>query len=80
MATAVQSPVRPAVPFRTLETCRYASARGIRPGEVNDEYCGFISSVRQSSLHWDPNRLHRQVTLIWNEEARVPRLGLKPVR
>ena len=60
---------------------RYASARGIRPCDINDEVIvGFIAAVRNGSLHRAPNRLHRQVTLIWNEAAaRVPGLGLQPV-
>jgi hypothetical protein len=31
------------------------------------------------SLHRKPNLLHRQVTVIWNEAARDPSLGLPPV-
>ena len=58
---------------------RYASARGIKPGDVNDDVIvAFIAAVRNGSLHRQPNRLHRQVTLIWNEvAARVPGLGLR---
>jgi integrase len=59
---------------------RYASAHGIRPGEINDDVIdGFIAAVRQGSLHRHPNKLHRRVTLIWNEAAREPALGLQPV-
>ena len=59
---------------------RYASTRGIEPGEINDNVIvGFITAVREESLHRNPNRLHRQVALIWNEAARDPKLGLKPV-
>lgn len=60
---------------------RYASAHGIKPGEVNDDVIvGFIAAVRNGSLHRQPNRLHRQVTLIWNEAAaRMPGLGLQTV-
>jgi integrase len=59
---------------------RYASTRGIEPGEINDTVIvGFITAVREESLHRNPNRLHRQVALIWNEAARDPKLGLKPV-
>jgi hypothetical protein len=51
---------------------RYASAKGIEPKEVNDAAIeGFIDAVRQSSLHRKPNDLHRQVTLIWNEVAKL---------
>jgi integrase len=59
---------------------RYASAKGIKPCEINDEvFAGFIAAVRQGSLHRHPNKLHRQVTLIWNEAARDPELALQPV-
>src|SRR5262249_39187118 len=59
---------------------RYASAHGITPGDVNDDVIvGFIAAVRQESLHRQPDTLHRQVTLIWNEAAREPALGLQPV-
>jgi len=59
---------------------RYASAKGIKPCEINDEVVsGFITAVREGSLHRHPNKLHRQVTLIWNEAARVSELGLQPV-
>jgi integrase len=58
----------------------YASAQGIKPSEINDEViAGFIAAVRQGSLHRQPNKLYRQVTLIWNEAAREPALGLQPV-
>src|SRR5262249_46678853 len=59
---------------------RYASSRCIEPNEVNDEgIAGFIAGVRDSSLHPNPNALHRQTTLIWNEVARDPELGLQRV-
>jgi hypothetical protein len=59
---------------------RYASAEGIEPGDINDAAIdGFIAAVREGSLHQNPKALHRQVTLIWNEAARDPKLGLKPV-
>ena len=59
---------------------RYASANGIEPSAVNDEVIvAFIAAVRGESLHRNPNLLHRQVTLIWNEAARDPSLGLQPV-
>jgi hypothetical protein len=59
---------------------RYASMQGIEPGEINDNVIGgFITVVREESLHRNPNRLHRQVTLIWNDAAHDPKLGLKPV-
>jgi integrase len=58
----------------------YASAHGIDPGEINDDViAGFIAAIRQESLHRHPNKLHRQVTLIWNEAAREPAVGLQPV-
>jgi integrase len=57
---------------------RYASFRGIDPEAVNDAtVVDFIAAVREQSLHGTPNRLHRQVTLIWNEAARDAKLGLK---
>jgi len=57
---------------------RYASAKGIEPKEVNDAAIeGFISAVREGSLHRKPNDLHRQVTLIWNEVAKLS--GLQSV-
>jgi integrase len=56
---------------------RYASAQGIVPKAVNDEViAGFIAAVRAGSLHRKPDALHRQVSLIWNEAARDPALGL----
>jgi integrase len=59
---------------------RYASGRGIVPKEVNDEVIGgFIAAVRTRSLHGKPDRLHRQVSLIWNEAAQGPELGLRRV-
>ena len=59
---------------------RYASAQGIAPKEINDEVIGgFIAAVREGSLHRKPNALHRQVSLIWNEAARDPALGLQVV-
>jgi integrase len=58
----------------------YASANGIEPGTVDDEVIvSFVGAVREGSLHRNPDRLHRQVTLIWNEAARDPNLGLQPV-
>jgi integrase len=59
---------------------RYASAKGIKPQEINDEIInGFMVAVREGSLHQKPKALHRQVTLIWNEAAQDPELGLKSV-
>jgi hypothetical protein len=62
-----------------MRLARYSSARGIRPRDINDDVVSaLIAEVRNGSLHRNPNRLHRQVTLIWNEVAvRVP--GLKMV-
>ena len=58
----------------------YASAKDIQPKGVNDEIIdGLMAAVREGSLHQNPKALHRQVTLIWNEAARDPELGLKPV-
>jgi integrase len=59
---------------------RHASAKGVEPADVNDAlFAGFISEVRQGSLHRNPNAFYRQVTLIWNEAASDPSLGLQPV-
>jgi integrase len=59
---------------------RHASAKGIGPKDVNDAVItGFISEVRQGSLHRNPNALYRLVTLIWNEAATDPSLGLQLV-
>ena len=58
----------------------YATSKAIEPANINDEVIAeFITSVREGSLHRKPNALHRQVTLIWNEAARDPRLGLRAV-
>ena len=57
-----------------------ASAKGIQPAGINDEIINeFMAAVREGSLHQNPKALHRQVTLIWNEAARDPELGLNPV-
>ena len=59
---------------------RFASARGLAPKEINDEVIGdLIAAVREQSLCPRPTVLHRQVTQIWNEAARDPALGLRPV-
>ena len=59
---------------------RYASAQGIVPEDVNDDVIGgFITAVREGSLHRKPDALHRQVSLIWNEAVRDPALGLQLV-
>jgi hypothetical protein len=59
---------------------RYASGQGIAPKEVNDEVIGgFIAAVRAGSLHGKPDKLHRQVSLIWNEAAEGLELGLRRV-
>jgi integrase len=50
----------------------YASANRIEPDQVNDATIeGFIAAVRDGSLHRKPNVLHRQVTVIWNEVAKL---------
>ena len=60
---------------------RYASAHGIKPREINDDVIdAFIAAVRKGSLHRNPNKLHRQVTLVWNEVAAArPELSLQLV-
>jgi hypothetical protein len=58
----------------------YASAEGIAPKDVNDQVIDrFIAAVREGSLHRQPNVLHRQVALIWNEAAQDASLGLRLV-
>jgi len=57
---------------------RYASANGIDPEQINDASIeSFIAAVREGSLHRKPNDLHRQVTLIWNEVAKLS--GFRPI-
>jgi integrase len=59
---------------------RFASARGLTPKEINDKVIGeLIATVREQSLCPRPTVLHRQVAQIWNEAARDPALGLRPV-
>jgi integrase len=59
---------------------RFASARQLAPHQINDEVIGeLITAVREQSLHPRPTVLHRQVAQIWNEAARDPALGLRPV-
>ena len=59
---------------------RFASARGLAPKDINDEVIGdLIAAVREGTLCPRPTVLHRQVTQIWNEAARDPALGLRPV-
>jgi integrase len=59
---------------------RFASARGLAPKDINDEVIAeLIAAVRAQSLCPRPTVLHRQVTLIWNEAARDPALGLRSV-
>ena len=59
---------------------RYASRRGIAPKDVSDKVVSdFIAEVREESLHRKPDALHRQVSLIWNEAAQDPALGLRRV-
>ena len=56
-------------------------AHGIKPREINDDViAAFIAAVREGSLHRNPNKLHRQVTLVWNEVAAArPELSLQLV-
>ena len=59
---------------------RFASARGLAPKDINDEVIGdLIAAIREESLCPRPTVLHRKVTQIWNEAARDPALGLRPV-
>jgi integrase len=57
---------------------RYASTRGIPPTAIAHTVINdMMADVRQYSLHRDPERLHRNTVLIWNELARE-RGGLRP--
>jgi integrase len=59
---------------------RHASREGIEPDQIDDAALDrFITAVRQSSLHRNPNRLHRTIAKIWNEAARKPGLDLRQV-
>jgi integrase len=59
---------------------RFASARGPAPKDINDKVIAeLIAAVREQSLYPRPTILHRRVTQIWNEAARDPTLGLRPV-
>ena len=59
---------------------RYASANGIEPEEINDAAIeGFITAVRNGTLHRRPNDLHRKVALIWNEAAQRSEFDLQTV-
>jgi integrase len=59
---------------------RHASANGIGPEQINDAAIdGFIAAVRAGSLQRKPNDLHRRVTQIWNEAAKLPDLHLQMV-
>ena len=59
---------------------RYLSNKGTEPRDVTDEVIeDFVATVRDQSLHQNPKTLHRQTTLIWNEAARDPALGLRTV-
>jgi integrase len=59
---------------------RHASREGVEPDQIDDAALDrFITAVRQSSLHRNPNRLHRTIAKIWNEAARQPGLDLRQV-
>jgi integrase len=59
---------------------RFASARGLAPNEVNDDVIAeLIVAVREQSLCPRPTVLHRKIVQIWNEAARDPSLGLRPL-
>ena len=52
----------------------------LAPKDINDEVIAeLMAAVRERSLCPRPTVLHRQVTQIWNEAARDPALGLRPV-
>jgi hypothetical protein len=49
---------------------RYASALGIAPKQIDDSVVvDLMTEVRDSSLHRNPNRLHRTIAQVWNEVA-----------
>jgi integrase len=59
---------------------RHASREGIEPDQIDDVALDrFITAVRQSSLHRNPNHLHRTIAKIWNEAACQPGLDLRQV-
>ena len=59
---------------------QYASAKGVAPKEINNTAIeDFIAAVRAGSLQRKPNDLHRRVTQIWNEVAKLPDLHLQMV-
>jgi integrase len=59
---------------------RHASAQGIAPQQIDDAaLAGFITAVREGSLHRKPNDLHRRTAQIWNEAADQPGLNLQKV-
>jgi len=59
---------------------RFASANKIDPGEIDDTALeAFIAGIRKGSLHRNPNNLHRNTALIWNEVARLLHLKLVAV-
>lgn len=58
----------------------HASREGIEPDQISDAALDrFITAVRQSSLHRNPNRLHRTIAKIWNEAVRQAGLDLRQV-
>ena len=62
------------------QLARHASALGIAPAQIDDAaITKFVADVRASSLHRNPRRLHKTVSLIWNEVARQTGLNLQPV-
>jgi hypothetical protein len=59
---------------------RHASREGVEPHQIDDVALDrFITAVRESSLHRNPNHLHRTIAKIWNEAARQPGLDLRQV-
>ncbi|MDE2284080.1 MAG: tyrosine-type recombinase/integrase [Hyphomicrobiales bacterium] len=56
---------------------RFATTRGIAPKAItNTIITEMVEDIRRYSLHRDPNRLHRNTALIWNDLARAQR-GLR---
>lgn len=59
---------------------KWCSANGLEPAQVNDRVIAdFIGAIRQGTLHRKPNELHRNVSQIWNEAARIARCRLRRV-
>jgi integrase len=59
---------------------RCASTLGISPEQIDDSIIAdLMAEVRDSSLHRNPNRLHRMIAQVWNEVAFQSGGKLQPV-